>query len=291
MVGTNLIADYDSNGVWLCPIHGLRYDGEIDESLLKFTGPENTEHDFRIVRLPTEFKSLLESALEFSHLTSLDVHLLSLAIRCETDAAFREEPIRSNGLRVISFALSLGYESISLSDCYLIKGGYSNGGLQSTGHEWPMQGRIEPQLFRPDEIPYVTFYARAATHLFDRIGLAVRRFYEAGKRVNYADALVDYVIALDGLLTAYDARRFADRATRLVQPDLSSTPNLVDLIRAVYQLRSQLVHGNVNQATRILDQSFGGSMPRAVQFTRLVCTTAFQRVLREPQWLNPRNWR
>ncbi|NUN16269.1 MAG: hypothetical protein HUU55_21795 [Myxococcales bacterium] len=281
---------YDSNGVWLCPIHGLRSDSDLDELLITILTPEGTSHDFRLVSLSDDFKRKLEAALPHSHLTSFDVSQLSLGIRCETEASFGNEPVRVVGLWALSFAISLGYDRISLSDCYLVKGGFQNSGIQSTGYEWAIQGRTTPNTLVVGEVPYFGFFARAVMHHSDRVTASVRRFYEAGKRANFSDAVIDYVITLDGLLNAYDAHKFAQRAVQLVPPELSQKPDLETQIRALYLLRSQLVHGNFPQADRVLRSSFDGDIRIASGFARTIATFVFQRVLREPKWLDRKAW-
>ncbi len=81
--------------------------------------------------------------------------------------------------------------------------------------------------------------------------LALHRFYSGAARSNPADAILDFVIALESLLLPYDesARhgdlgyRFQIHGAHYLSEDPSDRVNLAKKLAALYGLRSRLVHG------------------------------------------------
>ena len=79
--------------------------------------------------------------------------------------------------------------------------------------------------------------------------IPVRRIRAAGTRVEKADALVDCVIGLEALLGTEDERtelayRFRVRGSVLLSDKRSERKKHVEVLKELYKLRSQVVHGS-----------------------------------------------
>jgi hypothetical protein len=174
-------------------------------------------------------------------------------------------------------------------------------GLGTSSRPFAMRTRVDPtppKGLTPEEFESVCATARrlAPLHIEEPerpSELALRRFTLGCGREDSADALVDYLVALEALLLPYDDQtrnaelsyRFRLHGAYFLSRDSSERRVVHDQLRSLYGIRSRLVHGgrdpsltevNASEAlafelaSRGLLRAVTEGFPDAVYFRRVV---------------------
>ena len=87
------------------------------------------------------------------------------------------------------------------------------------------------------------------------LGLAIRRFLNANWRFNWEDILIDYMIALEALLSNTGQEinyRISLGVAVLLNEEPSDRQRTFKIMKGFYDLRSKIVHGSADKADRTL---------------------------------------
>jgi hypothetical protein len=247
---------------WLCPIVGLGVPPAMELDLLTVPGLPGSwgPLHIRFVHVDADQNFRLQDLFNNPFLpdhdpsTTVSVYRTTAAIVHDRPDVIGSHPGELQAIGSIEFALALRTPTVAIPlavhwgenspfACH-----YSPAPYEHT--------RWSTTAMTPEDLPDLKQHVERAFALYPEMGSSMTRFARAWHRYAPLEATVDYVICMEGMTCRGEsgelAFKLATRTAILLEQDEKGRVAMFERTKALYNLRSKIVHGTGDEVRRAL---------------------------------------